>query len=91
MASMTVSSKGQVTLPVSLRRLLGIKEGDKIEIVNVGGKTLLEKTRKVDFLKEWAGKFHRPGDKPVTKHEIHDAAVAGAMARYEKSLKKRAK
>ncbi len=38
---MTVTSKGQVTIPAEVRRLLGVKKNDKIALV------LNEKTREV--------------------------------------------
>lgn len=30
-ASSTITSKGQITLPIALRRLLNLKEGDRVE------------------------------------------------------------
>jgi len=46
MSSATVSSKGQITL----RKALGLKAGDKVELSTVGDRTLLTKARKGDFL-----------------------------------------
>jgi antitoxin PrlF len=39
--SSTVSSKGQVTIPVEIRQRLGLKEGDKVEFVFEEGRTFL--------------------------------------------------
>lgn len=36
-----VTSKGQVTIPVAIRRMLGIREGDKILFVEEGEKVVL--------------------------------------------------
>ncbi len=36
-----VTSKGQVTIPVAIRRLLGIQEGDKILFVEEGEKVVM--------------------------------------------------
>jgi len=36
-----VTSKGQVTIPVAIRRLLGIREGDKLLFVEDGEKVVL--------------------------------------------------
>lgn len=36
-----VTSKGQVTIPVAIRRLLGIQEGDKILFVEEGEKVIM--------------------------------------------------
>lgn len=36
-----VTSKGQVTIPVAIRRMLGIREGDKLLFVEDGEKVVL--------------------------------------------------
>ena len=36
-----VTSKGQVTIPVAIRKILGIREGDKLLFVEDGGKVVL--------------------------------------------------
>jgi len=36
-----VSAKGQVTIPVEIRRQLGIKEGDKVLFINKGNTIIL--------------------------------------------------
>jgi AbrB family looped-hinge helix DNA binding protein len=41
----TISSKGQVTVPVEVRRRLGVKEGDKIEFFFDGTCTVLRPVR----------------------------------------------
>jgi AbrB family looped-hinge helix DNA binding protein len=35
MATATLTSKGQITIPVEIRRALGLKSGDRIEIYEV--------------------------------------------------------
>jgi AbrB family looped-hinge helix DNA binding protein len=37
----TISSKGQITLPIEVRRRLGVKQGDRFEFVVEDGKTTL--------------------------------------------------
>lgn len=39
--SSTISSKGQITVPVEIRRRLGVKQGDRVEFVVENGKTIL--------------------------------------------------
>ena len=39
--SSTISSKGQVTIPIEVRHRLGLKEGDKVEFVVEDGRTVL--------------------------------------------------
>ena len=43
--SSTISSKGQVTVPVEVRRRLGIKEGDRVEFVTEDGRIYLRPIR----------------------------------------------
>jgi len=40
-ASSTISSKGQITVPIEVRRRLGVKQGDRVEFVVEDGKTIL--------------------------------------------------
>jgi antitoxin PrlF len=37
----TISSKGQITLPLEIRRRLGLKEGDRVEFFIDNGLTIL--------------------------------------------------
>jgi antitoxin PrlF len=39
--SSTISSKGQVTVPIEVRRRLGLRQGDRVEFVFEEGKTVL--------------------------------------------------
>lgn len=43
--SSTVSSKGQITVPIEIRHRLGLKEGDRVEFVFEEGKTVLRPAR----------------------------------------------
>ena len=44
-ASSTISSKGQVTVPIEVRHRLGIREGDRVEFVFEDGRTVLRPGR----------------------------------------------
>ncbi len=39
--SSTISSKGQITVPLEIRRRLGLKEGDRVEFVVEGEWTII--------------------------------------------------
>jgi antitoxin PrlF len=41
----TVTSKGQITVPLSVRKRLGLKVGDRLEFVNKGGEIMLRPAR----------------------------------------------
>lgn len=41
----TVTSKGQITIPLAVRHRLGLKEGDRIEFLNAGGEIIVRPAR----------------------------------------------
>lgn len=41
----TLSSKGQVTIPLEIRTRLGLKEGDRVEFAVENGQTILRPAR----------------------------------------------
>jgi AbrB family looped-hinge helix DNA binding protein len=43
--SSTISSKGQVTVPIEVRHRLGLKEGDRVEFVFEDGRTVIRPGR----------------------------------------------
>jgi AbrB family looped-hinge helix DNA binding protein len=43
--SSTISSKGQVTVPMEVRHRLGLREGDRVEFVFEDGRTVLRPAR----------------------------------------------
>ncbi len=52
----TLSSKGQITLPLEVRKRLGLKQGDKVEFVDEQGKTLVRPSRNEENpFERWAG------------------------------------
>jgi len=70
MASATLTSKGQVTLPKSVRDRLGVETGDRLEFVeSEQGFLVVAATRDIRSLKGIVG---RP-KKPVTIEDMNDA------------------
>lgn len=54
----TVTSKGQITLPVVLRRQLGLQEGDQVEFVSDGTITTLKRVPSEENpFEKWAGRL----------------------------------
>ena len=43
--SSTISSKGQITVPLEIRSRLGLKRGDRVEFVLDDGRTILRPAR----------------------------------------------
>lgn len=81
MASATVTSKGQVTIPVDVRTQLGLSAGDRIEFIlneTTGRYEVVPATRSVTALK---GIIRKPA-KPVSIEEMNATiAEQGASAR----------
>ena len=80
MATATLTSKGQVTIPTAVRAALGIEAGDRIEFVQVvpGRFELVAATQSVTALKGMI----KPASSPVTIAAMNEAiAIQGAKAR----------
>lgn len=74
MATATVTSKGQITIPSRVRSALGLDAGDRVEFVEVekGQFAMVAATRSVRELK---GMFQGKRSKPVSIDEMN-AAIA---------------
>jgi antitoxin PrlF len=74
MASATITSKGQVTIPATVRQALGLDAGDRIEFVEIdkGKFAIVPATRSIQELK---GMFQDRRRKPVSIEEMN-AAIA---------------
>ncbi|MFP5418923.1 MAG: AbrB/MazE/SpoVT family DNA-binding domain-containing protein [Gammaproteobacteria bacterium] len=80
MATATLTSKGQITIPATVRATLGVEAGDRVEFVQIepGRFELVAATQTVTALK---GLVRKPVA-PVTIAAMSDAiATRGAKAR----------
>jgi AbrB family looped-hinge helix DNA binding protein len=80
MSAATVTSKGQITIPIDVRQALRIEAGDRVEFVEVepGRFELVPATRSVKDLKGMFGK----SSKVVSVQQMNQAiAKRGASAR----------
>ncbi len=80
MPTATLTSKGQITIPVEVRQALNVDAGDRVEFVEVeaGRFELIAATQSVTALK---GMFGKP-PKRVSIEDMNKAIVArGAAAR----------
>src|SRR5476651_1397090 len=78
MATATLTSKGQITIPVQIRTALGLDTGDRIEFVELqkGQFAIIPATRS---LKELKGMFrHKRKRRAVTIEEMNAAIARGA-------------
>jgi antitoxin PrlF len=78
-ATATVTSKGQITIPAKVRSALGLDAGDRVEFVELekGQFTMIAATRSVQELK---GLFRHKVRKPVSIEEMN-AAIARHASR----------
>ena len=80
MPAATLTTKGQITIPLSVRTALGLDAGDRVEFVETGDGefTIVAATQPVQALK---GIIRRP-EKPVTVEDMNAAiAKRGASAK----------
>jgi antitoxin PrlF len=77
MTTATLTSKGQITIPVEVREALGVDTGDRVEFVEIapGRYEFIAATKSVTALK---GMFGKPR-KSVSIEEMN-AAIAGRGA-----------
>jgi AbrB family looped-hinge helix DNA binding protein len=75
MATAAVTSKGQITIPVGIRRKFGIKPGDRVRFIERenGELTLKPKTKSIMDLKGIA----RYSGKPMTIEEMNETIAKG--------------
>ena len=80
MATATVTSKGQITMPQVVRRALGLEPGDKVDFVpdRAGGYRVVALRKDV---RELRGRFAGRARKRVSLKDMSDAVAAEAAAR----------
>jgi AbrB family looped-hinge helix DNA binding protein len=66
-----VTRKGQVTVPVEIRRALGLKEGDPVEFILDDGVARIEAAQSVVERTRGIFKSNLP---PLTERQLKDAA-----------------
>ena len=79
-----LTSKGQTTIPLEVRKALKLKPGDRIRYVVTGGRVeLIPRNRSV---LELAGVLYDPDRKPISIEEMDEAIGEAIVERYERSL-----
>jgi antitoxin PrlF len=71
MATATVTSKGQITIPVSVRERLGIDTGDRVEFIEIAEHEFAIKPATHD-IRSLKGFLKRPA-KPVSTEKMREA------------------
>jgi AbrB family looped-hinge helix DNA binding protein len=77
MAAAKITSKGQITIPVRIRAVLGVGAGDRIEFMELekGKVVMIPATRSV---RELNGMFRGRRSKPLTIEEMDDVIAKRA-------------
>jgi AbrB family looped-hinge helix DNA binding protein len=77
MASARLTSKGQITIPVEVRKKLGLRAGDRLHFAEADkGKFVMTAANR--SIKDLEGFLWRKGRKPVTIEEMNKAIARGA-------------
>jgi AbrB family looped-hinge helix DNA binding protein len=86
MATTKVTRKGQITIPIEIRKELDIREGDHLLVRKVDDKIILENNR--DWVARTAGIFkaYAVGLPPLTDEDIDQASADAAVERYERAF-----
>ncbi|MGE3295632.1 MAG: AbrB/MazE/SpoVT family DNA-binding domain-containing protein [Geminicoccaceae bacterium] len=84
MAVATMTSKGQLTVPKEIRELLGLKPGDKVDLLPSGEQTVTMRRRRVVELSELFGSLPTNGVS-LTLEEIDEAIGDACVERYGRS------
>ena len=77
MLSSSVTTKGQVTIPIELREKLGIKPGDRVGFVDEGGRIVLQ--RQETAIEAIFGVVKT--SKGVTREQMEEAITVGRSRR----------
>ncbi len=94
--STTMTRKGQITIPASIRRSMRIKPGESINFkIEENNKIIIEKNdwknRLEELHKETAAHLKKHNIKPLSDEEldsaINEAAEDGATEHYRRSLR----
>jgi AbrB family looped-hinge helix DNA binding protein len=83
MPTATVTSKGQITIPVEVREDMGLGPGSRVDFVAVGDGEyrVMVKSRSVS---ELAGMFRSSGP-PVSTADMNEAIADAVVERYLRS------
>ena len=86
MASASLTSKGQITIPIEVREELGLKAGDRIDFVKSEGKFFIQP--KKGSIMNLRGIFKWTG-KPVSVEEMNEAIATHVLEDWERFERQR--
>ncbi len=86
MATCVVTSKGQITIPVEVRKDLGLKSGDKLELNRNAETGDYALKRKTGLIQELRGMFKYTGP-PISIEEMNQG-IADHLAEEDERIKR---
>ena len=81
-----ITSKGQITIPVDIRRKLGVKEGDKVLFVEEAGKVYILNAS-MEAIKETQAAFAGEAERAGLKNNEDDVVAMIKQLRRERTVK----
>ena len=87
MASSTITSKGQVTIPIEIRRRLGLRSGDRLEFLFGSDGEVIVRPKRVR-LESLFGILRKPRQRAVSVREM-DEAVRKSARKAGKRISRR--
>jgi antitoxin PrlF len=87
MPTATLTTKGQVTIPLEVRQRLGLKAGDRIEFqLGPAGDVVLT-SKRIPF-EEIQGMLRSPGQKTVSVREMDKGIEQAVQARWKRASRR---
>ncbi len=78
MTTLTVTSKGQVTLRKDVLEHLGVRPGDKIEVEKLpSGRIQVSAPKRTGKISDLSGSLRRPGQPVLTIQEMNEIIADG--------------
>jgi antitoxin PrlF len=77
-STLTVTTKGQITLRKDVLKHLGIEPGSKVEVdLLPNGRAQLRAVKKTGSIENFFGSAYKPGTKRLTIEEINEVIAKG--------------
>lgn len=78
MTTLTITTKGQITLRKEILQALGVSPGDKVDVqVLPNGQVTLSRSRRSGSIDDFIGVLHDKATRPVSIDEMNEAIAAG--------------
>ena len=90
MASATVTSKGQITIPLPVRERLGLRAGDQLDFAIGPEGVVTLQPKKIPF-EQLLGVFRNPRRRPVTVREMDRGIEKAVRERWARKNRRRRK